>query len=224
MKKFLVLFLAALLLAFPVLAEYTPDSIGVSDYYFSSFDGCIYILYFYGVNASSGQVSFCRLKDVLHDGPTPDFFLQDAYYETSGSSIVIREKRSSSEVFASGTAGTGFLDLTLDGENYYHFVFMPDDNKVVEKTDRFADVRPLFVEGFTVPAGLYVIGEDLPSGAFSFTSDTGCKVDIQQNNYNHFTFTLSPGESFRKFELIDHQYLLVSDGSVTLTTYTGLFD
>ena len=225
MKRFFLLFLAAaLLLALPALAEHTPDSICVSDYYLSYFDGYFHILYFYGVNASSGQVSICRLKDVLHDGPTPDLFIQDAYYETSGSSVVIREKRSSPDVYASGTAGSGFLDLTLDGENYYHFVYMKDNNKVVAKTDRFADVRDRFDEGFTVPAGLYIIGEDLPSGAFSFSSGTGCSIDIQQNNYNHFSFTLSPGGSFGKFELIDHQYLLVKDGSVTIRTFTGLFD
>ena len=223
MKK-LVIFILVLLFAFPAAAEYTPDNIAVSDYYVSYFDGYIYILYFFGVNASAGQVSICRLKNVVHDGPTPDYFLQDGYYKTSGSDIVIRENRYSEDVYASGTAGSGYMDLTLDGVNYYHFVFMPDDNKITEKTDLFADVRDRFDEGFTVPAGLYVIGEDPPSGVFSFSSDTGCKVDIQQNNYNHFAFTLSPGESFRKFELIDHQYLLVKDGDVTLTTFTGLFD
>lgn len=223
MKK-LVIFVLVLLFAFPAAAEYTPDNIAVSDYYVSYFDGYIYILYFFGVNASAGQVSICRLKNVVHDGPTPDYFLQDAYYETSGSGITIKEQRWSDHVFASGTAGSGYMDLTLDGVNYYHFVFMPDDNKITEKTDLFADVRHRFDEGFTVPAGLYVIGEDLPSGAFSFSSATGCTVIIQQNNYNHFTMKLSPGETFRKFVLLDHQQMLVSDGDVTLTTYTGLFD
>ena len=223
MKK-LVIFILVLLFAFPAAAEYTPDNIAVSDYYVSYFDGYIYILYFFGVNASAGQVSICRLKNIVHDGPTPDYFLQDGYYKTSGSDIVIRENRYSEDVYASGTAGSGYLDLTLDGVNYYHFVFMPDDNKITEKTDPFADVRHRFDEGFTVPAGLYVIGEDLPSGAFSFSSKTGCTVTIQQNNYNHFKLRLSPGESFRKYVLLDHQQLLVSDGDVTLTTFTGLFD
>lgn len=223
MKK-LITFLLALLLAFPAFGETAPDNIYVTDYYVSYFDGHFYILYFYGINASSGQVSICALKDVLHEGPTPDFFLQDGYYETSGSDIVIREKRYSEDVYASGTAGSGYLDLTLDGENFYHFVSMPADNKVIRKTDPFADVRHRFDEGFTVPAGLYVIGEDLPSGAFSFSSATGCTVTIQQNNSSRFTMKLSPGESFRKYVLIDHQQLLVSDGDVTITTYTGLFD
>ena len=223
MKKLIIL-LIVLLFAFPAAAEYVPDNIGVSDYYVSYFDGYFYILYFYGVNACSGQVSICKLEDVLHEGPTPAFFIQDAYYETSGSNITIREHRSSADVFAFGTAGTGFLDLTLDSENFYHFVFMPSDNKIISKTDLFADVRDRFDEGFTVPAGLYVIGKDLPAGVFSFSSDTGCKITVQQNNYNHFTVTLSPHESFNRYELIDHQYLLISDGSVTIKTYTGLFN
>ena len=223
MKKLLSFFLAALLICSAAAAEHKPDNIAVSDYYVSYFDGYFYILYFFGVNDSSGQVSICKLKNVLHDGPTPDYFVQDAYYETSGSSIIIKEKRVSDDVFASGTAGSGFLDLTLDGVNYYHFIFMPSDNKIIEKTDRFANVRDRFDEGFTVPAGLYVIGEDLPSGVFSFSSGTGCKITIQQNNYYVFKIELSPNESFQRYELIDHQYLLVSDGSVTIKTYTGLF-
>lgn len=224
MKKLIVFFII-MLLAFPAAAEYTPDNINVSDYYVSYFDGFFYILYFYGPSSSSGQVSISKLEDVLHDGPTPASFIPDAYYETSGSDIVIKESRHSADAIAYGTAGNGFLDITLDGgANYYHFTFMPFDNKIIEKTDLFADVRDRFDEGFTVPAGLYIIGEDLPSGVFSFSSDTGCKITVQQNNYNHFTVTLSPHETFNRYELIDRQYLLVSDGSVTIKTYTGLFD
>lgn len=224
MKKLVSFFLATLLICSSAAAELVPDNIAVSDYYVSYFGGYYYILDFFGTNNSSGQVSICKLKDVLHDGPTPDYFVQDAYYETSGSGIIIKEQRSAPDFFASGTAGNGFLDLTLDGENYFHFTFMPHDNKVTGSTDLFADVRSKFDDGFTVPAGLYVIGEDLPSGKFSFSSETGCKINIQQNNYYHFEISLSPNESFNKYELIDHQYLLVSDGSVTLKTYTGLFD
>ena len=224
MKKIVAVFLAALLICSAASAEYKPDNITVSDYYVSHFGGDFYILYFFGFNASSGQVSICKLKDVIHDGPTPDYFVQDAYYEISGSSIIIKEKRISSDVFASGTAGSGFLDLTLDGTNYYHFTFMPSNNKIIEKTDRFAYVRDRFDKGFNVPAGLYVVGEDLPSGVFSFSSETGCRITIQQNDYAHFKFDLSPNESFNRYELIDHQYLLVSGGSVTIKTYTGLFN
>lgn len=223
MKKLLAVFLSVLLICSASADEYKPDDITVSDYYLSYFDGYFYILDFLGVRISSGQVSICKLKDVLHDGPTPDYFVQDAYFETSGSSIIIKEKRYDDDVFASGTAGIGFLDLTLDGTNYYHFTSMPSHNKVIDKTDRFADVRDRFEEGFTVPAGMYIVGEDLPSGVFSFSSGTGCNIDIQQNNYYHFKIVLSRNESFNRYELIDKQILLVSDGSVTIKTYTGLF-
>ena len=225
MKKFFLLLLAAsLLISSATFSEYVPDDIGISGYYFSYISGYYYILHFYGLGFSSGQVSVCKLKDVLHEGPTPDLFIPDAYYETTGSGIVIKEGRFSENILASGTAGSGFLDLTLDNENCYHFVFLPSNAEITIPSDSFADVRPLFDEGFTVPAGLYVVGEDLPSGAFSFSSESGCKIDIQQNNYNHFVLSLSPGESFARFELIDHQLLLVTGGAVTLKTYTGLFD
>lgn len=223
MKKLLVFFLAVLL-AFPAVAdEYKPDNIAIKDFYVSYIGGDFYILQFFSAGSSSGQVSICKLKNELHDGPTPVYFVQDAYFETSGSDVIIKEKRAASDIFASGTAGNGFLDLTLDNENYYHFISMPHDNKVESRTDLFADVRHLFDDGFTVPAGLYIVGEDLPSGVFSFTSSTGCKITVQQNNYNLFKFDLAKNGSFNRYELIDHQYLLVSDGSVTIKTYTGLF-
>lgn len=225
MKKLLVLLLAALLICSAASAEVKPDHVRLSGYYVSYLNGHFCILDFFGSDSAAGQVSICMLKNDLHDGPTQDDFIQDAYFEITGSEFIIKAKRSDPDLFASGAAGTGFLDLTLDGgETFYHFSSLPSDNKIIDKTDPFADVRSRFDEGFTVPAGLYVIGEDLPSGKFSFSSETGCKVDIQQNNYYHFEISLSPNESFNKYELIDQQYLLVSDGSVTLKTYTGLFD
>ena len=223
MKKLFILFLA-LLFAFPAAAEFTPDNINVSDYYVSYFDGYFHILYFFGPGFSSGQVSISKLENRIHDGPTPVSFIPDAYYETSGSDITIKEERFSDSIYAFGTAGKGFMDLTLDGENYYHFTFLPSNNEIIEKTDLFADVRDRFDEGFTVPAGLYVIGEDLPSGVFSFSSETGCTIKIQQNNLVIFSITLSPYESFNKFELLDNQRFYVSGGSVTIKTYTGLFN
>ena len=223
MKKITAFFLS-LILVLSSAAFAANDEVFVEDIYIATVKGNLYVFHFLGIRPTSGQVSINILADDIFKGYSTSYFVPDGYFSITDSVITIRENVNSNSVFAQGTVGYDYIDLTLDGEVYYHFIRFPFDSASDSFDDPFASVRPLFADGFTIPAGLYIVGDDLPSGAYTFSSETGCKIDIQLNNFNHFTISLGPGDSFRKYVLKDHEYIYVSGGSVILMTYTGLFD
>lgn len=223
MKKLIPIFIFLILIS-STSAYAAGDEVFVEGFYISSVNGDLYVFEFIGTRLDYGQVSINILDFDIYAGYSTSFYVPDGHFSITDSVITIRENINSNTVFAQGAVGYDYIDLTFDGDNYYHFVHFPFTSASSSFADPFASARPLFDEGFTVPAGLYIVGDDLPSGAYTFSSETGCKIDIQLNNFNHFTISLGPGESFKKYVLKDHEYIYVSGGSVILKTYTGLFD
>lgn len=80
-----------------------------------------------------------------------------------------------------------------------------------------------------VPAGVYVIGEDIPSGRWSVTPSDRLstftlfptKADYTEQTYNYISLNmLDAGESYA-LDVQDGQFLEIGGGALTFTPYIG---
>lgn len=79
----------------------------------------------------------------------------------------------------------------------------------------------------SVPAGDYVIGEDIPAGVYSLDCKSMAMFEVYSNASKDFMsmvacHTVGGGETVGKIELIDGQTVSITVGSVIFKTYTGL--
>ena len=87
------------------------------------------------------------------------------------------------------------------------------------------------INGVTVPAGLYVVGQDLPSGTyrvvFNSVRDTDYCSFLAVNESESFGFTTILGFSgspeIGKIELSKNTHITITGGELVFFTYTGLF-
>lgn len=79
----------------------------------------------------------------------------------------------------------------------------------------------------SVPAGDYVIGEDIPAGTYSLDCNSVAMIEVYSDTSRDFMSMLAchpvgDGETVGKIELIDGQAVSITLGSIIFKTYTGL--
>lgn len=87
------------------------------------------------------------------------------------------------------------------------------------------------IDGVEVPAGTYVVGEDIPSGSYKVECTGGAysmaMLTVNEKNGGLGTMhTLSPltgSAVIGKLVLTEGQTIEITGGSLSFTTYTGLF-
>lgn len=78
-----------------------------------------------------------------------------------------------------------------------------------------------------VPAGDYVIGEDIPAGTYSLDSDGYAMISVYADASKDLMgmdacHSVGGGETVGKIELKDGQVIEIQMGSIIFKTYTGL--
>lgn len=78
-----------------------------------------------------------------------------------------------------------------------------------------------------VPQGVYTVGEDIPAGVYSFSSNSRAAIEIYSGdpsdiaNYRGM-YTLGKDEVVAKYELKDGYYVEIKYDPILFETYTGL--
>ncbi len=235
MKRAFIFLCAFLLLPLTVSAELT-------EYDFNG----IWTCYIYEKDSETN--SFFHLYQFIFDGDYCDHFIYDHYsdsagivlapYETShhyyqinGTDLVFKEYQTSKDIQFSGRWSSGFLYISFDGESWYKFTrsayqYESFSSETVPLSFP-ADVYKKLSAGFEIPAGIYTIGIDIPSGDYSLSSDSSVNVIVKYNRMSTkepTSFNMSPGSEFGKLTLADGNIFAISNGSVVLKTYSGLFN
>lgn len=79
-----------------------------------------------------------------------------------------------------------------------------------------------------VPQGIYIVGEDIPAGIYSFSASDFAAIEIYSgdsseiHNYEDGYSLGAEDGKVAKYELKDGYYVEISFGSVLFETYTGL--
>ena len=74
----------------------------------------------------------------------------------------------------------------------------------------------------TVPAGSYIVGEDIPSGSYSLSIGEGAFMAVVIVNEHKTMHTLSSDSSVGKINLLEGDSVDITGGSVIFKKYTGL--
>ena len=88
-----------------------------------------------------------------------------------------------------------------------------------QQTEAVADIDVV------VPVGQYVVGEDIPAGAYTIKPQgvgVAISVHYSKGGRSKGVFTAFEGESIGKLELEDGNYLEIAGGAALFSTYTGL--
>ena len=91
--------------------------------------------------------------------------------------------------------------------------------------------RKASADGVLVPAGTYIVGEDIPAGVYRIEYTKKVETDFctfcAANEKTYFSFTTMLGvtgaSEIGKIELTDGTTIQISYGDVCFFTYTGLF-
>lgn len=91
-----------------------------------------------------------------------------------------------------------------------------------EITERTKDDKVVYV-----PAGIYIVGMDIPCAAYTITGVTNKSYSVTVSVYNGnderiYCEFLDNGEQIGKLELQVGQYVKIQDGAVEFSTYKGL--
>lgn len=74
----------------------------------------------------------------------------------------------------------------------------------------------------TVPVGEYVVGEDIPAGAYTLTAHNLTDIEVYSNGKCVHNHCLASSEQVGKLSLQDGQVVKIKYGSVVFSPYIGL--
>ena len=153
------------------------------------------------------------------------------YYEINGSELIFKEYQTSKEVQFTGYWVSGYLYVSFNGKTWYKFTrsaYQYDSYTSDTIPSAFSpEVYEKMAYGLSIPAGIYTVGIDFPAGDYSLVADSSLNVVVKYNRASKnepTSFSMTSGSVFGKLSLVDGNVFAISNGSVTLKTYSGLFD
>jgi len=153
------------------------------------------------------------------------------YYEINGTNLIFKEYQTSNDIQFTGRWSSGYLYISFDGVSWYKFTrsayqYESYTSETVPASFSL-DVYEKLSSGYTIPAGIYTVGIDLPSGDYSLVADSSLQVIVKYNlmsTKEPTKFNMTSGSVFGKLTLNDGNVFAISNGTVQIKTYTCLFE
>ena len=218
MKKLIVFILAFVIIPFSAFSEL--------DYH--DLEG-VWTCYIYEKN-HGGESYYHMYQFIFHSNYECNHFIYSYYADTpgyilspydsgrhycsiSGTELEFKQSKNSTDVQFVGRYSGGYLYISLDGNIWRRFTRSEfqsfDYDTYTSETVPQAfpiEVYDQLKSGYDIPAGIYTVGIDFPSGDYSITSSSNLRIIIKQNNITSkdpTTFDMTPGSYFGKVTLLD---------------------
>lgn len=154
-------------------------------------------------------------------------------YSLDNDIISFQDLHSPHKTLFTGKWVSGNLYVSLDNVYWYRFYPVPyqsaSDSRFSSETvpDAFPGVYEKLESGFEIPAGIYIIGKDIPAGDYEITAISSTHIIEKMNPISSKVlseFNMSSGDKFGKISLRVGEIFSFSPGSIILKNYHGLFN